>query len=51
VLVVVKPGVDPAAQSSPLKVRPEEIALGELNRLYVRERLTSSVAEGTSRLP
>ncbi|NQT13591.1 MAG: C39 family peptidase [Planctomycetes bacterium] len=38
VLVVVKRGAE-AEKKSPLLVRPEEIFLGELNRLYVRKRL------------
>ncbi len=39
-LVVVKPGVDPN-RVSPLAVQPEEISLGELNRLYVRDQLST----------
>jgi predicted double-glycine peptidase len=40
VLVVVKRGAK-AEKKSPLLVRPEEIFLGELNRLHVRKRLES----------
>jgi predicted double-glycine peptidase len=40
VLVVVKPGVDPK-KTSPLNLQPEETFLGELNRLYVRDRLSA----------
>ncbi len=40
VLVVVKRNVQ-AEKESPLLVRPEEISLGKLNRLYVRKRLES----------
>ena len=39
-LVIVKPGVDPEKQS-PLKVRPEEKSLGELNKFYLRDTVTS----------
>jgi len=42
-LVVVKPGEDAAKKTSPLMVQPEEIFLGESNRLYVRDRVTSKV--------
>jgi hypothetical protein len=38
-LVVVKPEVDPVRES-PLRVMPEEIFQGELNRLYLRDRLS-----------
>ena len=40
VLVVVKPNVDPK-KFSPLNVQPEEKFLGEINRLYVRDRLSA----------
>jgi predicted double-glycine peptidase len=42
VLVVVKPGVDPE-RSSPLLLQPEETLLGESNRLYLRDRVTTKV--------
>lgn len=40
VLVVVKPGADPNKKSL-LAVQPEEIYHGELNRLYLRDQVTS----------
>ncbi len=40
VLVVVKPKVDPK-KFSPLNVQPEEAFLGELNRLFIRDRLSA----------
>ena len=40
-LVVVKPGVDPN-RVSPLAVRPDEMSLGELNRLFVRRQLSTN---------
>lgn len=44
VLVVVKKGYDPKQEHhSPLLVSGEEIFLGELNRLYVRDRLSAPV--------
>ncbi|OHB82494.1 MAG: hypothetical protein A2V98_24425 [Planctomycetes bacterium RBG_16_64_12] len=43
VLVVVKPGDGPVAKASPLLVQPEETTLGELNWLYLRDRVTSKV--------
>ena len=42
-LVVVKPGADVKDKTSPLMVQPEEIFHGELNRLYLRDRVTSKV--------
>jgi predicted double-glycine peptidase len=42
VLVVVKPGVDPE-RSSPLLLQPEETLLGQSNRLYLRDRVTTKV--------
>ena len=42
VLVVVKPGVPPE-RSSPLLLQPEETLLGESNRLYLRDRVTTKV--------
>jgi predicted double-glycine peptidase len=43
VLVVVKRGPDAEKEWSPLMVQPEEISLGELNRRYLRDRLTTKV--------
>ncbi len=40
VLVVVKPKVDPK-KFSPLNVQPEEAFLGEVNRLFLRDRLSA----------
>jgi predicted double-glycine peptidase len=42
-LVVVKPGEGEKPRVSPLMVRPEEIFLGETNRLYLRDRATTKV--------
>jgi predicted double-glycine peptidase len=43
-LVVVKRGKDAKEKkTSPLMVQPEEVFLGELNRLYLRDRVTSKV--------
>ncbi len=44
VLVVVKRGIDVAKFTSPLAVRPEESFLGEVNRLYLRDRTTRDIA-------
>lgn len=43
VLVVVKPDAVEKVKTSPLSVRPEETTLGELNRRYLRDRLTTKV--------
>ena len=42
-LVVVKPDEDVKAKTSPLMVQPEEIFHGELNRLYLRDQVTTKV--------
>ncbi len=42
-LVVVKRGKDVKVKTSPLMVQPEEEFLGEVNRLYLRDRVTSKV--------
>ena len=42
VLVVVKPGVDPE-RSSPLLLQREETVLGQSNRLYLLDRVTTKV--------
>jgi hypothetical protein len=42
-LVVVKRGEDVKVKTSPLMVQPDEIFQGELNRLYLRDRVTSKV--------
>ena len=42
-LVVVKRGEGAKEKMSPLMVQPEEIFHGELNRLYLRDRVTSKV--------
>jgi predicted double-glycine peptidase len=43
VLVVVKPDAVDKVKKSPLSVRPEEISLGQLNRRYARDRVTTKV--------
>ena len=42
-LVVVKRGEATKVKTSPLMVQPDEIFHGELNRLYLRNRVTSKV--------
>jgi hypothetical protein len=42
-LVVVKPGEGEKPKQSPLLVQPEDVFLGESNRLYVRDRATTKV--------
>ncbi len=43
-LVVITRGEGPKEKTSPLVVQPEETFLGELNRLYLRDRVTGKMS-------